>query len=277
MTSNRTPNQLGITSAAFAAALAVLGPCEAFAQSVRANPGTPRTTVSAPTFPERVSTRPVATPTTSTVEPAPARRTVTRPERSTSDEARPKPGAASPWWTIAALLFVVGLILALARIWRGHRGGPRSALPGEAVEILGHKSIDGRNGLQLVRLGSRILVLANGPEGLSTLAQIDDPVEVDYLAGMCRSTNREAPVADTFRTWFRKATSERASVDRKSETPSGPSRSAGTGSSSGNRGRSSTEREARSARGASEDELRRRLSDRLQQAASPRSEEPSNA
>jgi hypothetical protein len=37
-----------------------------------------------------------------------------------------------------------------------------------------------------VRIGSRILVVGSTQNGLSSLGQIDDAVEVDVLAGLCR-------------------------------------------------------------------------------------------
>lgn len=113
-------------------------------------------------------------------------------------------GAASLWKTFGALGLVLGLIVLGARLWKKH--GPRIAagLPAEAMEVLGKRHLDSRQSIQLVRLGSRILVLGSTPAGLRTLAELTDPVEVDYLAGLCRRDDTGGGVAQSFQALFRR-------------------------------------------------------------------------
>jgi len=75
----------------------------------------------------------------------------------------------------------------------------QQALPQEALEILGRRFVDPRQTILLVRIGSRILVVGSSANGLNSLGEIDDPVEVDLLAGMCRSEpNAGAPLGTSF-------------------------------------------------------------------------------
>jgi len=92
----------------------------------------------------------------------------------------------SPWSAAGALAVVIGLILVLARLFRRHAPMFQQALPQEALEILGRRFVDPRQTILLVRIGSRILVVGSSANGLNSLGAIDDPVEVDLLAGMCR-------------------------------------------------------------------------------------------
>jgi tellurite resistance protein len=50
-----------------------------------------------------------------------------------------------------------------------------------------------------LRCGSRILIVGSTPDGLSTLSEITDPVEVDYLAGVCSRTDAEPGVGQAFK------------------------------------------------------------------------------
>ena len=104
-----------------------------------------------------------------------------------------KPAAiksATGWGTAtASLLLVLGLIVAggyfLAR--RGIR--LPGMLPADVVPILGKRYLDARSSLQLVRCGSKILILANSSQhGLRTLSEITDPHEVELLTEHCQPT-----------------------------------------------------------------------------------------
>lgn len=92
----------------------------------------------------------------------------------------------SAWTTVLALAFVVGLILVVARWWRRHGPPPPRTLPDEAFEVLGRTRLDPRRSVELFRIGRKILVVGSAGDGLRTLAEIDDPAEVDRLAGLCR-------------------------------------------------------------------------------------------
>lgn len=95
--------------------------------------------------------------------------------------------SSGDWLTTAGgLVFVVGLILIFAKVIRKHTPAAQTTLPPEVVQILGRKMLDYRNVIHLVRCGSRLLVIGLSQQGMTTLAEITDPVEVDYLAGLCK-------------------------------------------------------------------------------------------
>lgn len=113
--------------------------------------------------------------------------------RTTSGRPRETPqgsvaarGAPSPWTAFTSLAVVVGVILAAARLWRKHGPSIGGGLPADALEILGRRPLDRRTAIQIVRCGSRILILGVAEDGLRTLAEITDPAEVDDLLAICR-------------------------------------------------------------------------------------------
>ncbi len=104
----------------------------------------------------------------------------------------------SPWSAAGALAVVVGLILVLARLFRRHAPMFSQSLPQEALEILGRRFVDPRQSIVLIRIGARILVVGSSANGLNSLGQIDDPVEVDVLAGLCRRGAQTGVLATSF-------------------------------------------------------------------------------
>ena len=81
------------------------------------------------------------------------------------------------------------------------------------IEILGKRRIDSRQSIHLVRLGSQILVLGSTATGLRTLTEVTDPVEVDYLAGLCRHSDAKTSAIQTFRMLFTRQRSVSAMED----------------------------------------------------------------
>ena len=73
-------------------------------------------------------------------------------------------------------------------VWFSKRFAPAgsASLPKEAVELLGRAPLTGRQTMQLIRVGNRLLLVALSTTGAETLTEITDPVEVEHLAGMCR-------------------------------------------------------------------------------------------
>ncbi|MEX0703458.1 MAG: flagellar biosynthetic protein FliO [Planctomycetales bacterium] len=124
--------------------------------------------------------------------------------RSATGAASPR-AAGSVWSTLFALAAVIGLILLAARFWRKHAAPSSGGLPGEAFEILGRRRLDPRRSIELFRVGRRILVVGSSGDGLRTLAQIDDPVEVDHLAGLCRRPDPDPAFAQRMRAILRGA------------------------------------------------------------------------
>lgn len=116
----------------------------------------------------------------------------TRGRSSSGELVRPSPSGAVGQWmtTLLGLAIVIGLILSFAYAFRKHIPLATKVLPADIVEVLGRRYIDQRNCVQLIRCGNRILIVAHSPtHGLQTLGEINDPVEVDTLAGRCKQSD----------------------------------------------------------------------------------------
>jgi len=132
---------------------------------------------------------------------ASTRKRITRTSRSPEEtQLSGEPGAHLPslWMTFGALTLVVLLILGLAALWRRHGPAFAGGVPAEVVHVLGKRAIDQRHSIYLVRLGSRLLVLGSSAQGLQTLTEVTDPVEVDFLAGMCQRRDGDSGMMQAF-------------------------------------------------------------------------------
>lgn len=136
-----------------------------------------------------------------TERPNPLSRPLQRPDPEAKSASSRRP---SFWTSLIVLSVIVAGLLAAARLLKRH--GPRASggLPAEALEHLGRRTLEQRLSIHLVRCGSRILVLGSSADGLRTLSEITDPVEVDLLAGLCRRRDESSGMAQSFRTLFGK-------------------------------------------------------------------------
>jgi polysaccharide pyruvyl transferase WcaK-like protein len=56
--------------------------------------------------------------------------------------------------------------------------------------------LNAKQNLQLVRLGSKLLLLIHGPEGTHSIGEISNPNEVEYLTQLCsQRRGRKGPTA----------------------------------------------------------------------------------
>jgi flagellar biogenesis protein FliO len=112
--------------------------------------------------------------------------------------------SGSGWWsTLGGLAAVLALIYLAAKAVQKSVPAARKSLPPEVVQVLGRKPLDYRHTIHLVRFGSRLLILGTSQEGVTTLSEINDPVEIDYLAGLCQPSE-PAAVSRTFQQLFRR-------------------------------------------------------------------------
>jgi flagellar protein FliO/FliZ len=134
------------------------------------------------------------------------------PRTSERKPTDPKTTAAAPktrsttanWWTsLGGLVAVLALVLLSAKLLRKSLPAAQKGLPPEVIRVLGRKPLDYRHTIHLVRCGSKLLVLGSSQEGLTTLSEITDPVEIDYLAGMCESRESQT-LGQGFGQFFRK-------------------------------------------------------------------------
>jgi flagellar biogenesis protein FliO len=94
-----------------------------------------------------------------------------------------------------ALLLVVALFVACALLLRRRGPKPTGALPAEAFAVLGRAPLTAQSFAQLLRLGNKLVLVAVTADGAQPLAELDDPAEVDRIAGLCLS-GRGGPSAE---------------------------------------------------------------------------------
>ena len=89
--------------------------------------------------------------------------------------------------SLGSVFLVYLLLQALVR-----RGGRRRAgvLPSEIVEWIGYLPTGPRQQLQLLRLGSKLVLVAVSPAGWEALSEVTDPVEVEEILAACRGDRR---------------------------------------------------------------------------------------
>lgn len=103
----------------------------------------------------------------------------------------------SGWGALSSVGASLGLVLAafLCVAWLSKRYLPQAAgpLPKEVVESLGWAPLAGRQQMQLVRLGNKLLLIAVTPgSGAEPLGEVTDQAEVERLSAMCRRQKPES-------------------------------------------------------------------------------------
>lgn len=91
-----------------------------------------------------------------------------------------------------SLAVVLGGYFAFVWLTRRFNSGGNRGIPTEVVEVIGHAPFGPRKNLQLVRLGSKLLLLMNGPEGTHPVGEVTDADEVDYLISLCKGKRTKA-------------------------------------------------------------------------------------
>lgn len=85
-----------------------------------------------------------------------------------------------------SLVLVVGVFLLLVWLFRQTMPHGFGGLPGEAFEVLGRAPLAYRQQACLVRCGEKVLLLGVSASTVNTLAEINDPAEVERLVQTCR-------------------------------------------------------------------------------------------
>ncbi|MCG6154518.1 FliO/MopB family protein [Rubinisphaera margarita] len=114
---------------------------------------------------------------------------------------------------VIALGGVLGLIFLLSRFARKKMPFAAQRLSNEVCEVLGRRPIDTRHSIVFLRTGQRILILGSSIDGLNTLAEITDPVEVDQINGQCRTAAEAPDMGTSFRMLLARGTRESAAVN----------------------------------------------------------------
>ena len=86
--------------------------------------------------------------------------------------------------TIVLAISISLLAICLLRMKPGQR---RGGLPDDVVSMLGQIPFGPNQRLQLVRLGSKLLLITSSQNGSHTLGEITDPEEVLQIESICRN------------------------------------------------------------------------------------------
>ncbi len=170
----------------FAVAFCAAGMCQCstqFGQLAIAQAG--ESTEWANESPQEVAVAADASITQSTEPISPTRTPINR-SHSPSTERNSSGDARSTSWAWAWLPIVVASALwwLVSRL-RSGRSHDHSVLPEGVIVPLGRRAVGGGQSVQLIRIGSRILVVTPTAEGLRTLTEITDPQEVERLVSLC--------------------------------------------------------------------------------------------
>jgi flagellar biogenesis protein FliO len=162
--------------------------------------------------PANAAPAPIAPPPADAVPLQPHALKLAPPSKSpkAGNAAKNPPSAAGAMTSIVSSLAVV-LGLFFLVVWLARRNGPKGAmlLPAEVLEVLGRAPLTSRNQMHVVRFGNKLLLLSISPGGAEPLAEIEDPAEVDRLAGICQEL-RQGSISETFRHVFSQFANEPA-------------------------------------------------------------------
>ncbi|MBW3599700.1 MAG: flagellar biosynthetic protein FliO, partial [Planctomycetes bacterium] len=118
------------------------------------------------------------------------------------EKAAEPPSSGSAFASVvSSLVVVLGLFFLV--VWFARRGAPKGTmvLPTEVLEVLGRAPLNARRQLHVVRFGNKLLLLSLTPGSIEPVAEIDDPQEVDRLAGICHEL-QTGSISENFRQVF---------------------------------------------------------------------------
>lgn len=123
-----------------------------------------------------------------------------------------------------SLVIVISAFFLLVLFFKKVSPKGNRVLPKEAFEDLGRTFLTQKNVLHLLRLGNRLILVSVTPDGVSPVAEIDDPDEVVTVLGMCRRLETES-ASQLFRKNLAELSKEDAKTgyfgtDTKAKTPS---------------------------------------------------------
>lgn len=104
-------------------------------------------------------------------------------------------GSSSAGAILTALVVFLLFLLGLAKLFLKRSPYAIRGLPLEAIDVLGRRAVDPRNSIYMVKVGSRMILLGSSPGGLSSLAEITDPIEIASLANICAAAQQSRPDA----------------------------------------------------------------------------------
>jgi flagellar biogenesis protein FliO len=131
--------------------------------------------------------------TTSTVTPL--RRSSGLPSADGDQSTTDKTSGSSAGAFLAVLVVLLVFVLGLAKLFLKRSPYSITGLPPDAVDVLGRRAVDPRNSVYIIKVGSRLILMGSSSGGLSSLAEITDPIEVASLTNVCAAAKQTGPDA----------------------------------------------------------------------------------
>lgn len=107
-------------------------------------------------------------------------------------------GLQSPLMVFGSLAVVLGAFFLFAWVLRRTARPGATLLPREVFEVLGRAPLTGRQQVQLVRCGAKLLLVSTTMSGAETLTEVTDPAEVERMVATCRA-GQSTSAAKSFR------------------------------------------------------------------------------
>ena len=135
-----------------------------------------------------------------------------------SDPADRTPGSATQAMTtiLSALAIVLGAFFLVVWLTRSVNRRRWSPLPSEAVQLLGRTPLAGRQWMQLIRVGNKLVMVSVNGNQVDTITEITDPEEVEQLVSLCHKNQ-----SNQFRQTFQQVLNQYRQTDPQ-ETSSHP-------------------------------------------------------
>ena len=99
---------------------------------------------------------------------------------------------------VGGLAVCLGLFFLVVWVTKRNSTSGTAALPVEVIEPLGRVPLSGRQQLQLLRVGRKLVLLNVTSTSAKTITEITDPAEVDRLLGYCQQ-RKDTSVTASFR------------------------------------------------------------------------------
>lgn len=172
------------------------------------------------------ASRPLVSPKTDDrrpVEPSPPRKLSPRTQGQNRSADQEKGRSSSlVWWSTSAIGLLIVLVT-LAGVLRTIRVRPGVNGPGAnegPVQLLTKTSLSPTQGVCLLRVGQRLLLVGLGADAPRTLLEITDPEEVDLLAGQAQQLSPRS-AKQSFRELLRKQAAELDETGAQPPKPAG--------------------------------------------------------
>jgi len=114
-------------------------------------------------------------------------------------DLRSQPHGVGLTTLLTALSVVVFMLLGMAKLFSKRNPFAAPGIPREAVDVLGRRTVDPRSSIYVVRVGAKVLLLGSSTNGLTTLSEITDPIEVATISSLCRGAESDRT---TFVDWY---------------------------------------------------------------------------